>query len=157
MGMCWWFYAYILLPEWFYMYIPAYVLSQAWLNKTAEPLHKSGKAPLLDPSHRSHNALVKYPTMHYYVIEICTHVHISVVIWCTEGYGTGTLWDLCNRSVKFAGLNFKLSQYALFNMALQTAILIITPWFNYHPMVRPFWKKLIISKTEYSIQGRLIY
>ena len=26
----------ILLPEWFYMYIPAYVLSQAWLNKTVE-------------------------------------------------------------------------------------------------------------------------
>ena len=28
--------AFILLPEWFYMYIPAYVLSQAWLNKTVE-------------------------------------------------------------------------------------------------------------------------
>ena len=27
---------FILLPEWFYMYIPAYVLSQAWLNKTVE-------------------------------------------------------------------------------------------------------------------------
>ena len=25
--------AFILLPEWFYMYIPAYVLSQAWLIK----------------------------------------------------------------------------------------------------------------------------
>ena len=25
-----------LLPEWFYMYIPAYVLSQAWLNETVE-------------------------------------------------------------------------------------------------------------------------
>ena len=27
---------FILLPEWFYMYMPAYVLSQAWLNKTVE-------------------------------------------------------------------------------------------------------------------------
>ena len=27
---------FILIPEWFYMYIPAYVLSQAWLNKTVE-------------------------------------------------------------------------------------------------------------------------
>ena len=36
MGICWWFYACILLLEWFYMYIPAYVLSQAWLDKTVE-------------------------------------------------------------------------------------------------------------------------
>ena len=39
MGMCWWCYACILLHEWFYMYIPAYVLSQAWLDKTVETLN----------------------------------------------------------------------------------------------------------------------
>ena len=35
---------FILLPEWFHMYIPAYVLSQAWLNKTVEtkPNHYTG-------------------------------------------------------------------------------------------------------------------
>ena len=27
------------------------------------------------------------------------HVHIYVTKWCTEGYGTGALWDLCNRSM----------------------------------------------------------
>ena len=29
-------------------------------------------------SHQSHNALDKYPIMHNFVTEICTHVHISV-------------------------------------------------------------------------------
>ena len=27
------------------------------------------------------------------------NVHISVTKWCIVGYGTGALWDLCNRSV----------------------------------------------------------
>ena len=40
MGMCWWFYACILLPEWFYMCIPAYGLSQAWLDKTVETIYE---------------------------------------------------------------------------------------------------------------------
>ena len=32
----------------------------------------------IDPSHKSHNASDKYPTMHHFVTEMCTHVHISV-------------------------------------------------------------------------------
>ena len=46
---------------------------------------------LWDPPHKSHNALDKCPTTH--------HVHISVTKWCTAGYGTGALWDLCSRPV----------------------------------------------------------
>ena len=47
----------------------------------------------IDPSHKSHNALENYPTMHNFVTEMCTHVHISVTNWCIVGYGTGALWD----------------------------------------------------------------
>ena len=51
----------------------------------------------LDPSHKSHIALEKYPTMHHFVTEMCTHVHISATKLCIVGYGTGTLLDLCDR------------------------------------------------------------
>ena len=51
---------------------------------------------LIDPSHKSHNALDKYPTMHQFVTEMCTHVHIPVTKWCIVGYVTGALWDLYN-------------------------------------------------------------
>ena len=51
------------------------------------------------PSHKSHNASDKYPTMHHFVTEMCTHVHISVTKGCIVGHGTGALWDLCNRSI----------------------------------------------------------
>ena len=30
---------------------------------------------------------------------MCTHVHNSVTKWCIVGYGTGALWDLCNRFI----------------------------------------------------------
>ena len=52
----------------------------------------------IDPSHKSHNASDKYPTMHYFATELCTHVHISVTKWCIMGYGTFALWDLCHTS-----------------------------------------------------------
>ena len=34
-------------------------------------------ASVVEPSHKSHNAFNKYPTMHHFVTEICTYVHIS--------------------------------------------------------------------------------
>ena len=40
----------------------------------------------------------KYPTMHHFVRELCTRVHISVTKWCIVGYRTGALWNLCKRS-----------------------------------------------------------
>ena len=48
----------------------------------------------IDPSHKSQNASVPYPTMQHFVTEMCTHVHISVTKWCIVGYMSGTLWDL---------------------------------------------------------------
>ena len=43
--------------------------------------------------------------MHHFVTQMCTNVHISVTKWCIVGYGTGALWDLCNRSVGPNGTN----------------------------------------------------
>ena len=48
----------------------------------------------IDPSHKSHNVLGKYPTMHHLVTKMCIHVHISVTKWCIVVYGTVALWDL---------------------------------------------------------------
>ena len=43
------------------------------------------------PSHKSHNASDKYPIMHLFVKEMCTHVHISVTKLCIVAYRTGAL------------------------------------------------------------------
>ena len=48
----------------------------------------------IDPAHKSHNAPASYPTMHHFVAEMCTCVHISVTKWCTLGYLSDALWDL---------------------------------------------------------------
>ena len=51
----------------------------------------------INPSHKSHSALDKYPTMHNFV----AHVHISVTKLCIMGYGTAAFSDLCNRSIEY--------------------------------------------------------
>ena len=48
--------------------------------------------------HKSQNASEKYPTMHHFVAEMCTHVHISVTKYCIVGYGTDAFWDLWDGS-----------------------------------------------------------
>ena len=50
-------------------------ITQTYTDKTAQG------------SHKSHNALNIYPTMHQFVTEMCTHVHISVTQWCNVTYG----------------------------------------------------------------------
>ena len=47
--------------------------------------------PDLNPSHKPHNALHKYPTVPHFVTEMCTHLHISVTAWWIVGYGNGAL------------------------------------------------------------------
>ena len=53
-------------------------------------LNKMSDTELSDSSwvllHKSHNATVPYPTMHHFVTEMCTSVHISVTKWCIVGY-----------------------------------------------------------------------
>ena len=53
----------------------------------------------IDPSHKSQNASVPYPTMQHFVTEMCTGVHISVTKWCIVGYLSGALWDLWDGSI----------------------------------------------------------
>ena len=55
-----------------------------WGNDTRQGTMKDkGK---IDPSHKSYNALDKYPTMYHFVTEICTHVDIFVTKWCIMEY-----------------------------------------------------------------------
>ena len=49
--------------------------------------------------HKSHNAPVPYPTMHHFVTEMCTQVHICVTKWCIVGYLSDALWDLWDGSI----------------------------------------------------------
>ena len=50
--------------------------------------------------HKSHNAPASHPTMHYFVVEKCTYVHISVTKWCIVVYLSDALWDLWNWSIE---------------------------------------------------------
>ena len=53
----------------------------------------------IDPSHKSQNASVPYPTMQHFVTEMCTCVHISVTKWCIVGYLSDAFWDLWDGSI----------------------------------------------------------
>ena len=53
----------------------------------------------IDSTHKSQNAAVPYPTMQYFVTEMCTCVHISVTNCCIVGYGTAAFWDLWDGSI----------------------------------------------------------
>ena len=73
----------------FYPYLSSW-LQWCWSNPTTEP------------SHKSHTAFDQYTTMHHFLTEMCTQVHISVTKQCIVGYWTGALWDyLCNRSISY--------------------------------------------------------
>ena len=50
------------------------------------------------PPHKSHNATVPYPTMHHFVTEMCTCVHISVTKWRTVGYLPAS-WEFWGGSI----------------------------------------------------------
>ena len=53
------------------------------------------KCNFSEPSHKSHNASGIYPTIQHFVTEMWTFILQNGAI---EGYGTGSLWDLYNRS-----------------------------------------------------------
>ena len=58
----------------------------------------------IDPSPKYHNALVLYPTMHHFITEMYTCVHISLTkwciaeyVWCIVGYVRWVFWRfLCH-------------------------------------------------------------
>ena len=70
-----------------YSLIP--VLSEWWLLMSCHLLGANHTPSPIDLSYKSHNAPVLYPTMHHFVTEMCTCVHISVTKWCIVGCLTG--------------------------------------------------------------------
>ena len=62
---------------------------------------------LLDPSHKSQKAWDKYPTMHHFLIAMCTYVHIFVTKWDIVGYWIGALWDLRDTCVYISNASFE--------------------------------------------------
>ena len=54
---------------------------------------------IIDLIHKYHNAQVPHPTMHHFVIEMCTCVHFSVAKWCIVGNLSNALWDLWDGSI----------------------------------------------------------
>ena len=61
---------------------------------------------LLDPSHKSHNALDKYPTMLHFITEMCTRahfcykmVHCGIWGWCIVGFSQKICWVTCHVGV----------------------------------------------------------
>ena len=55
-----------------------------------------------DLIHKSHNATVPYSTMHHFVTEISTCVHISVTKRCIVGHLSNALWDVWVGSILHA-------------------------------------------------------
>ena len=49
--------------------------------------------------HKSHNTPVLHPTMHHFITEMCTLVHISVTKWCIVGYMSDAFWDLWDANI----------------------------------------------------------
>ena len=81
-------------------------------------MHSSHRVDLL---HKSHNAPVPYPTMHHFVTEMCTCVHISVTKWCIAGYLSNALWDLWDGSLGMLGLPFPSWHWAMSTAATRPA------------------------------------
>ena len=67
----------------------------------------------IDPSHKSHNALDRYPTVQHFVTEMCTHVHISVTKCCIVGHGSVALWDLCDDLIAICRLRIFHAEFLL--------------------------------------------
>ena len=56
-------------------------------------------AGVMDLLHKSQNGPVPYPTMHLFVTEMCTCVHISVTQWGIVWYMHNALLYLCDVSI----------------------------------------------------------
>ena len=82
---------------------------------------------------KSHNAPVPYPTMHHFVTEMCTYVHISVTKWCIVGCLSKGLWDFLDGSLA-QGQSWDCSKES----SLLTRLWLITElvrgyyWIGYH-------------------------
>ena len=105
-----------------------------------------------DPSHKSHNASDKYPTMHHFVTEMCTHVHISVTKWCNVNIWTGAFWDLWDWFIVdpyYTGVLIALGVNIMAVDALAPCITRSSPWCS-------LW--FILYEKLFQLQcGQIIY
>ena len=77
-----------------YFYNYCHISRGQWENLTTTTIGSDYYNWVLLLLHKSHNALIKYPTIHHFVTEMCTCVHISVTKWCIVGYLSSVLLDL---------------------------------------------------------------
>ena len=98
----------------------------------------------IDQLHTSHNAPVPYPTMHHFVTEMCTHVHISVTKWCIVGYlpALAYLWD--QNVINFAW-KLLLPHHSLWDRLLDVS------WGSDAEYPVPFWKLSFWVYNMYTI------
>ena len=54
---------------------------------------------ITNQSQQSHNAPILYPTMHHFVTEVFTCVHISATKWCIVVYSSDASWDFWDGSI----------------------------------------------------------
>ena len=69
-------------------------LISRWLSHETTYIHTTHRSGI-DQSHRSHDALLPYPTTHHSE-QKCAHLCSE---WCIVGCGTGALWDLWDQSM----------------------------------------------------------
>ena len=107
-----------------YIYIYIYIIIRENgipLLKLMHGVHQMRLTPTykMDPSHKPHNASSKYPIMHHFVKEMCTHMCKFLIqsgtlwewLWCIVGFVRWIYWIhsniifICLGSVK--GLNMR--------------------------------------------------
>ena len=81
------------------------------------------------PLPKSYNATFPYPTMHNFVIGMCTCVHISVTKWCIKGYLYFALWHLLSRPGLKLGDDRLIGNKCLTSIGQRgTFVFIATAW-----------------------------
>ena len=82
-----------LLIIYYYEVNEQWIMNPGYLEKNALPKKLNVLTACgADPSHKSHIALVRYPTMHHVVTEMCTFLLQNCAL--SQGYGICALWDV---------------------------------------------------------------
>ena len=100
-----------LVGQWWWkcLYWLAHQTSEKFWNPDCPPYcgldlskeHSRWRQISIDPSHKSHNASDKYPTMHHFVLlqngALCDTglVHCEIWDWCNMGFVQQVFWYMC--------------------------------------------------------------
>ena len=101
------------------------------------------KPQSIDPSHKSHDALVPYPTMQHFVAELCTCVHFcykmlhcGIFVWCIVGFVRWVYWSWLAGNLLKHNIHILLLLFCQFFQSL-----LIWTWFQFQN--KPINVKLI--------------